>query len=103
MKGCPYDHAVAEVTYKVIKTEFVKNQKFEALEQLSYEFADYVNGEPGSAKHRPQLLGNGYNNHRIHSSLGYVPSVEYRQNTLKKLFSLVLTIQFRLENFIRAI
>lgn len=25
MKGCPYDNAVAEETYKVIKTEFVNN------------------------------------------------------------------------------
>lgn len=68
MKGCPYDNAVAEATYKVIKTEFVKNKRFETLEQLGYEFADYVNW---------------YNNHRIHSSLGYLSSVEYRQNTLK--------------------
>ena len=77
MKGCPYDNAVAEATYKVIKTEFVKNQRFETHEQLGYELADYVNW---------------YNNHRIHSSLGYLSPVEYRQNTLKKLFSLVLTI-----------
>ena len=85
MKGCPYDNAVAEATYKVIKTEFVKNQRFETHEQLGYELADYVNGSPGSAKHHPQLLGNGYNNHRIHSSLGYLSPVEYRQNTLKKV------------------
>ena len=78
MNDCPYDNAVAEVTYKVIKTEFVKNQRFETLEQLGYEFADYVNW---------------YNNHRIHSSLGYLSPVEYRQNTLKKFFSLALTIQ----------
>ena len=39
MKGCPYDNAVAEATYKVIKTEFVKNKRFETLEQLGYEFA----------------------------------------------------------------
>ena len=24
MKGCPYDNAVAEATFKIIKTEFVK-------------------------------------------------------------------------------
>ena len=82
---CPYDNAVAEATYKVIKTEFVNNQIFETQEQLSYEFADYVNGSPGSAKHHPQLLGNGYNNHRIHSSLGYLSPVDYRKNTLKKV------------------
>lgn len=70
MKVCPYDNAVAEATYKVIKTEFVNHQIFETQEQLSYEFADYVNW---------------YNNHRIHSSLGYLSPVEYRENTLKKV------------------
>lgn len=43
MKGCPYDNAVAEATYKVIKAEFVNNQIFGTQEQLSYEFANYVN------------------------------------------------------------
>lgn len=31
MKGCPYDSVLSEATYKVIKTEFAKNQKFETL------------------------------------------------------------------------
>jgi putative transposase len=31
MKGCPYDNAVSEATYKVIKTEFVRNQQFETF------------------------------------------------------------------------
>ena len=86
MKGCPYDNAVAEATYKVIKTEFVNNGSpssekrepstitrewlFETDEQLGYEFADYVNW---------------YNNHRIHSSLGYLSPVNYRENNLKKV------------------
>jgi len=26
MKGCPYDNAVAEATYKVMKTDFVKTR-----------------------------------------------------------------------------
>lgn len=70
MKGCPYDNAVAEATFKVIKTEFVKNQRFESLEELQYELADYVNW---------------FNNHRIHSSLGYLTPAEFRVNTLKKI------------------
>ncbi|MGL4373185.1 MAG: IS3 family transposase, partial [Turicibacter sp.] len=70
MKGCPYDNAVAEATYKVIKTEFIYNKTFENQEQLGYELADYVNW---------------YNNIRIHSSLGYLSPVAYRQNTLKKV------------------
>lgn len=43
---------------------------FETDEQLGYEFADYVNW---------------YNNHRIHSSLGYLSPVNYRENNLKKV------------------
>ena len=31
-KGCPYDNAVAEATFKIIKTEFVKNQTFADLD-----------------------------------------------------------------------
>ena len=32
MKGCPYDNAVAEATFKVVKTEFVYNERFESLD-----------------------------------------------------------------------
>lgn len=69
-KGCPYDNAVAEATFKIIKTEFVKNQTFTNLGDLKLQFADYVNW---------------FNNHRIHSSLGYLTPVKYRMNTLKKV------------------
>ena len=69
-KGCPYDNAVAEATYKIIKTEFVRNQSFESLEQLKLKLADYVNW---------------YNCHRVHSSLGYLTPAAYRRNTLKKV------------------
>lgn len=70
MKGCPYDNAVAEATFKIIKTEFVKGQEYETLEQLQYELTDYVNW---------------FNNHRIHSSLGYMTPREYRLTNLKKV------------------
>ena len=63
-KGCPYDNAVAEATYKIIKTEFVDNQ----MDELEIKFADYVNWFSG---------------HRIHSSLGYRTPSEYQRNTLK--------------------
>lgn len=69
-KGCPYDNAVAEATFKIIKTEFVKNQTFTNLADLKLQLADYVNW---------------FNNHRIHSSLGYLTPVKYRMNTLKKV------------------
>lgn len=70
MKGCPYDNAVAEATFKIIKTEFIKGQAYETLEQLQYELSDYVNW---------------FNNHRIHSSLGYLTPKEYRLTNLKKV------------------
>lgn len=56
MKGCPYDNAVAEATFKTIKTEFVYDETFDSLSQLQIKLADYVHW---------------YNNIRIHSSLGY--------------------------------
>ena len=62
-KGCPYDNAVAEATYKIIKTEFAFNKRFESLEELELELFDYVNW---------------YNNIRIHGSLGYKNPIEYR-------------------------
>jgi putative transposase len=68
-KGCPYDNAVAEATFKIIKTEFVKNQIFINLDALKLQLADYVNW---------------FNNRRIHSSLDYLTPVEYRMNNLKK-------------------
>ena len=62
-KGCPYDNAVAEATFKVVKTEFAFNKIFESFEEFEYLLFDYVNW---------------YNNHRIHGSLGYLTPVEYR-------------------------
>ena len=62
-KGCPYDNAVAEATYKIIKTEFTYNKSFKNPEELNLELFDYVNW---------------YNNVRIHGSLNYMTSVEYQ-------------------------
>ena len=70
MKGCPYDNAVAEATFKTLKTEFVLGTSFESIEELKYKLFDYVNW---------------FNNHRIHSSLGYQTPIEYRINNLKKV------------------
>lgn len=38
-KGCPYDNAVAEATFKIIKTKFVKNEKFDTLDELKCKLA----------------------------------------------------------------
>ena len=69
-KGCPYDNAVAEATFKIIKTEFVWNETFADMKELKLKLWDYVNW---------------YNHHRIHSALGYQTPVQYRENNLKKV------------------
>lgn len=62
-KGCPFDNAVAEAGYKIIKTEFAFNRIFNNLEELKTELKSYVLW---------------YNYKRIHSALGYMTPVEYR-------------------------
>lgn len=69
-KGCPYDNAVAEATFKIIKTEFVWNETFANLSELKLKLWDYVHW---------------YNHYRIHSALGYQTPVQYRQNNLEKV------------------
>ena len=63
MKGCPYDNAVAESTFRLIKKEFVSSRRFSTLEQLRLELADYIHW---------------FNNIRIHGTLGYLSPVEFR-------------------------
>ena len=63
MKGCPYDNAVAESTFKMINAEFVAGSRFDTLEQLRLELADYVHW---------------FNHIRLHSTLGYRTPVEFR-------------------------
>ncbi|KIL77066.1 Mobile element protein [Bacillus badius] len=70
MKGRPYDHAVAEATFKIIKTEFVQQIKFDSLEYLTLEFSDYVNW---------------FNKLRIHGTLDYLSPIEYKRASLKKV------------------
>ncbi|MFV0499755.1 MAG: IS3 family transposase, partial [Bacilli bacterium] len=62
-KGCPYDNAVAEAAYKIIKTEFAYERIFNDLEELKKELSEYVLW---------------YNYKRIHRSLNYITPVEYR-------------------------
>lgn len=70
MKGCPYDNAVAEATFKIFKTEFSNNYHFNNLEQLTLMLSDYVNW---------------FNNFRIHGSLEYLSPREYKLHNLKKV------------------
>ena len=69
-KGCPYDNAVAEATFKTFKVEFAYQHAFKNIDELQLELFDYVNW---------------YNNVRLHSSLGYLSPVAYRKLHLKKV------------------
>ena len=71
-KGCPYDNAVAEAAFKVVKTEFAFNKIFTSFQELEYQLFDYVNW---------------YNNHRIHGSLDYLTPIEYRRLLSEKKLS----------------
>jgi len=63
-KGCPYDNAVAEATFKVFKTEFSNHKYFMSLEHLNMELHDYVHW---------------YNHIRIHGTLGYLTPIQFKQ------------------------
>ncbi|EUJ35659.1 IS3 family transposase, partial [Brochothrix campestris] len=67
MKGCPYDNAVAEATFKVFKTEFANQTHFSNLNQLELELNDYVHW---------------FNNIRIHGTLGYLTPTEFKLQPL---------------------
>jgi transposase InsO family protein len=67
MKGCPYDNAVAEAMYKLIKKEFVYPRRFMTLGQLQVELDHYVFW---------------FNMKRIHSTLDYMSPVEYKNKSL---------------------
>ncbi|GIN62525.1 hypothetical protein J27TS8_25180 [Robertmurraya siralis] len=69
MKSCPFDNAVAEATFKIIKTEFVKKRHFDSLEGLHREFKDDVYW---------------FNHLRIHGTLDYLSPVKYKLTHLKK-------------------
>ncbi len=38
--GNPYDNAIAETTYKTIKTEFVRGRDFSNIDELELELSD---------------------------------------------------------------
>lgn len=63
-KGSPYDNAVAEATFKTIKMELIYQTRFETLNDLKREMGAFVWW---------------YNHQRLHSTLGYMPPVEYAE------------------------
>lgn len=70
LKGCPYDNAVAESTFKIFKTEFVYGRNFSNLDSMKLELGDYVHW---------------FNHFRLHSSLGYLSPVQFKVKTLTNL------------------
>lgn len=66
MKGCPYDNAVAESTFKSFKAEFAYRRIFTSIGQLNIELEDYVHW---------------FNCIRLHGSLGYLPPTEYKKRS----------------------
>lgn len=70
LKGCPYDNAVAESTFKIFKAEFVRGRNFPSLNSLKWELGDYVHW---------------FNHFRLHSSLGYLSPVAFKAKTLTEL------------------
>lgn len=63
-RGCPYDNAVDESTNKILKAELVWRERFGTLDELREKLTDYVWW---------------YNNVRLHSKLGYMSPVEFRE------------------------
>lgn len=64
-KGTPYDNAVAESTFKTLKTEFILGEQFKSQEELDLGLFDYINW---------------YNHVRIHGSLGYQTPTAYKRS-----------------------
>ena len=62
--GNPYDNAVVESTNRVLKRELVRGRAFASEERLRLELFDWVNW---------------YNNCRLHSTLGYMTPVGFRE------------------------
>lgn len=61
-----YDNAVSESTYRAFKLEFVNQENFHSLKELTFKTKDYVYW---------------WNHHRIHSSLNYQTPIAKRIST----------------------
>lgn len=70
-KGNCWDNAVAESFFKTIKVEMCNHIKFTSKRQLEIEVFKYINW---------------YNNHRLHSTLGYKTPVEKQEELTKQKF-----------------
>lgn len=77
-RGCPYDNAVVESADKMLKAELVYGESFGSLEELQVKLSDYVWW---------------YNHERMHSTLGYMSPVEFREKSLTLMSKWGLPIQ----------
>ena len=64
-KGSAYDNAKAESFFKTLKQEEVYLKDYQTFEEASANLG--------------QFIDDVYNAKRLHSSLGYVPPVEFEQ------------------------
>jgi len=62
--------AVSEATNKILKIEFIYQNKFVTLKELELQLAEYIYW---------------YNHIRIHGSLGYVTPIEYRNEAVPEM------------------
>ena len=42
MKGCPYDNAIAEATFKIIKTEFINVDRYGFSREIKFTVYDQI-------------------------------------------------------------
>jgi transposase InsO family protein len=70
-KGNPYDNAKAESFFKTLKREEVYLKEYRSLEEADANIGHFIEDV--------------YNNKRLHSSLGYLPPVEFETAQIEKL------------------
>ena len=63
--GCPYDNACSESFFATAKKECIYRKEYDTLEEIKQDLFEYI-----------ELF---YNRKRLHSYLGYMSPVEYRQ------------------------
>ena len=63
-RGCPYNNVVDESTNRILKAKLVHREAFGTTRELRAKLSDYVHW---------------YNNFRIHSTLGYMSPIEFRE------------------------
>lgn len=71
--GCCFDNAVAESFFHTLKTECVYFERYESREQAKQSIFEYI-----------EVF---YNNHRSHSTLGYLSPVEFERQFYQRLAS----------------